>query len=105
MKRLLFLLLSLTIAALPQTKPEPLDGPARIFHDALLDNLRGKWKVTGTIMGRPREMELIAEWVLNHQFLLVREKDAASIEGKQLYEALIYIGYGNGRALGPTAKG
>ena len=95
MKALMLTFVALTVAALPQTKPEPLDGPNRIFHDALLDNLQGKWKVTGAIMGRPREMELTAEWVLNHQFLLVREKDAASIEGKQPYEAQIYIGYDN----------
>lgn len=95
MKRLLLLLLALTVAAFSQTKPEPLDGPNRPFHDELLDNLQGKWKVTGTIRGLPREMELTAEWVLNHQFLLVRESDAAAIAGKQPYEAQIYIGYDN----------
>jgi hypothetical protein len=95
MKRLLLVLFSLTIVAVPQTKPEPFDGPNRPFHDELLDNLRGKWKITGIIMGKPREMELTAEWTLNHQFLLVHERDAAGIEGKQPYVAHIYIGYDN----------
>ncbi len=95
MKALMLAFVALTIAAFPQTKPEPLDGPNRIFQDELLDNLQGKWKVNGTIKGQPREMELTAEWVLNHQFLLVRERDAVAIEGKKPYEAQIYIGYDN----------
>jgi Protein of unknown function (DUF1579) len=92
---LLLVLFSLTIVAVPQTKPEPLDGPNRPFHDELLDNLQGKWKIYGIIMGKPREMELTAEWVLNHQFLFVHEQDAATVEGKQSYDANIYIGYDN----------
>lgn len=95
MKQLLFILLAMTAGAAPQTKPEPLDGPNRVFHDELLDNLQGRWKVMGTIRGQPREMELSAEWVLNHQFLLVRERDANAMEGKLSYEAQIYIGYDN----------
>ena len=95
MRALMMATLALTMAAFAQTKPEPLDGPNRPFHDELLENLQGKWKVTGTIMGKPRVMDLTAEWVLNHQFLFVRERDAAAIEGKQAYEALIYIGYDN----------
>jgi hypothetical protein len=95
MKRLLLVLLALTAGAVPQTKPEPLDGPNKIFHDELLDNLQGRWKVTGTIRSQPREMELSAEWVLNHQFLLVRQRDANATEGKLAYEAQIYVGYDN----------
>ncbi|HET7871218.1 MAG TPA: DUF1579 family protein [Terriglobales bacterium] len=95
MKTLSFALLAVALTALSQTKPEPLDGPNRPFHDDLLDNLQGKWKVTGTTMGKPREMELTSEWVLNHQFLLVHEKDAATVEGKPPYDAHIYIGYDN----------
>jgi hypothetical protein len=75
--------------------PEPLDGPKAIFHDALLDNLQGRWKVTGTIMRKPRELELTAEWVLNHQFLQVRQRDTKTLEGKPVYEVLIFIGYDN----------
>lgn len=97
MKRLVLFVVGLVAVGLAQNKPapEPLDGPNRIFHDELLDNLQGRWKVMGTIRGQPREMELSAEWVLNHQFLLVRERDMKAIEGKQPYEAQIYIGYDN----------
>jgi Protein of unknown function (DUF1579) len=95
MPSLMVFLVALLLSALPQNKPEPLDGPNRVFHDDLLDSLEGRWKVSGTIMGRPREMELNSKWVLNHQFLRVDEKDAAATAGKMPYEAQIYIGYDN----------
>lgn len=40
-------------------------------------------------------MEITAEWVLNHQFLSVIEKDATATPAKLAYEAHIYIGYDN----------
>jgi hypothetical protein len=95
MARILPLLLVMAMAAFPQTKPEPLDGPNRPFHDDLLEHLQGRWKLNGTVMGQSREMELTAEWVLNHQFLLLREKDTSTISGHPLYDADIYIGYDN----------
>ncbi len=95
MRKLLPILLLLALAAHSQSKPEPLDGPNRIFHDDLLDHLHGHWKITGITMGQPREMELNAEWVLNHQFLLVHERDATAVPGKLPYEAQIFIGYDN----------
>ncbi len=86
-----------TMLGLAQDKPapEPLDGPKVIFHDDLLDNLQGTWKVTGPIMGRQRELDLTAEWVLNHQFLFIHQRDSKLIEGKQPYDALLYLGYDN----------
>ncbi len=96
MRPLLIVLFSLlTSPAFAQGAPEPLDGPNHPLHDELLDHLQGRWKVSGTIRGQPRQMDLTAEWVLNHQFLLVHEKDAGSTEGKPAYEAHIYIGYDN----------
>ena len=94
-KRIFFGCLLLALTALPQTKPEPLDGVNRPFHDQLLDHLEGRWKITGVIVGRPREMDLTAEWVLNHQFLFLDEKDSTTVAGKPGYEAHIYIGYDN----------
>ncbi len=95
MKKLLLVLAMLSVAAFSQSKSEPLDGPNRPVHDDLLDNLEGKWKITGMIMGHQREMEITAEWVLNHQWLLLHEHDATSVEGKLAYDAHIYIGYDN----------
>jgi hypothetical protein len=93
--RIIFACFLLSLMAMPQSKPEPLDGINRPFHDDLLDHLAGRWKITGTIVGQQREMELTAEWVLNHQFLFLDEKDSTAVAGKPAYEAHIYIGYDN----------
>jgi hypothetical protein len=71
---------------------EPLDGRNRIFHDDFLDNLAGDWKLTRKIRGQSAENTVKAEWVLNHQFLLVHLKDVKSPPN---YEAMVYIGYDN----------
>ena len=96
MTKVLWLLLLLVPQALPQNKPfEPLDGPNRIFHDDLLDNLQGQWALKGTIAGHPGDAELEASWVLNHQFLRLSEKGKTLVPGPPLYEADVYIGYDN----------
>ena len=54
---------------------QPLDGRERIFHDELLDNLVGDWKVSIKFKTRTAENTARADWVLNHQFLLIHMKD------------------------------
>lgn len=71
---------------------EPLDGPKRVFRDELLDNLVGDWKLTRRIRGQSDESTVKAEWVLNHQFLLVRMK---GVKNPLSYEAIVFIGYDN----------
>ena len=71
---------------------EPLDGRNRIFRDDLLNNLAGDWKLTRNIRGQAVENNVEVEWVLNHQFLLVRMKDVRSPPN---YEAMVFIGYDN----------
>ena len=71
---------------------EPLDGRNRIFRDELLDKLVGNWKLTRKIRGQTVENNVRAEWVLNHQFLLVHMKDVAT---PPAYEAMVFIGYDN----------
>ena len=93
--RIIFACLLLSQLAPAQTKPEPLDGVNRPFHDDLLDHLVGRWKVTGVVVGQKREMDLTAEWALNHQFLFLDEKDTTTVPGKPGYEAHIYVGYDN----------
>jgi len=95
MTNLFALLLTFCLTAFPQSKLEPLDGVNRPFHDDVLDHLEGRWKISGVILKQPREMSLTAEWVLNHQFLFLDEKDANTSAGKPGYEAHIYIGYDN----------
>ena len=83
------------LSAAPVTQllaQEPLDGRNRVLHDDLLDNLAGDWKLTRKIRGQSLENSVNAEWVLNHQFLLVRMKDVSSPPN---YEAMVFIGYDN----------
>jgi len=75
---------------------QDLDGQQHIFTDALLDNLTGTWHLTGKVMGRNADHTVEAEWVLNHQFLRIREKDQnAAPNGAVPYEAMIMVGYDN----------
>lgn len=64
------------------------DGPGHPFQDSLLDQLTGKWSMTGDMRGQPQTYTFTAEWVLHHQFLRLEMKGAQ-------YEAVSYIGYDN----------
>ena len=71
----------------------PAQAPAA-WQDDLVDHLAGVWKLEGAVMGRAAHHEVRAEWVLNHQFLRMQEKTAASApSSEQRYEALWFIGY------------
>ena len=63
--------------------------PAR---DSLLDHMAGEWILQGTIAGQETTHDIIAEWVLGHQYILLREtsreKDS---DGKPSYEAMVFI--------------
>lgn len=80
----IFLLIGLTplFGLAQQTTPQ----------DLFLDHLAGKWELRGTIHGTETTHDILAEWVLNHQYLQLkevsREKD---INGKPEYEAIVYI--------------
>jgi len=73
-------------------EPAQLDGPKHIFNDPLLDNMAGSWKMTGKVRGQSAEHSVEADWILNHQFLRIHEKDGSPAKA---YEALIMIGYDN----------
>jgi hypothetical protein len=66
------------------------------FHDALLDELAGKWVLHGTIAGKETTHDIDAVWVLAHQYLqfheISREKDT---NGVAAYEAIVFIGWDN----------
>ena len=83
----------ITCAKITSTQgQEPPDGYSKIFHDEFLNNLAGDWKLTRKIHGQTSQSEVHAEWVLNHQFLLIHMKETS--EPSQ-YEAMVYIGYDN----------
>ncbi len=64
------------------------------FRDDLLDRLAGNWLLQGTIGGDEANHDVVAEWVLDHQYLrlreVAREKDD---RGEPAYEAIIIIGW------------
>jgi hypothetical protein len=75
---------------------QDLDGPQHTFNDALLDNMVGSWALSGTIAHRPAHHIINAEWVLNHQFLRIYEKDdSPSGAPASSYEAMVMVGYDN----------
>jgi hypothetical protein len=56
--------------------------------------LAGVWKLEGQVMGREAHHELRAEWVLNHQFLVLHEKTAGGApKTESRYEAVWYFSY------------
>jgi hypothetical protein len=69
---------------------QPLDGPGIQFHDALIENLIGQWKITRKMRDEVEENLARAEWVLDHQFLQLHMIDPKS---PAEYEALMFIGY------------
>jgi hypothetical protein len=72
------------------------DGPNRVFTDLLLDNMTGTWSVSGKVMGRTADHTVEPEWVLNHQFLRIHEKDRnPAANGTVRYEAIIMVAYDN----------
>ena len=89
----------LVLAFIPlpgSTVSQDLDGPRHAFADSLLDNMTGTWNLTGKILDRNADHAVDAEWVLNHQFLRIHEKDRSpAASGAVPYEAMIMVGYDN----------
>ena len=64
------------------------------FQYSLLDHMVGRWVLQGTIAGKETTHDIVAEWVLGHQYLQFhetsREKNA---NGGTEYEAIVFIGW------------
>jgi hypothetical protein len=58
--------------------------------DAYLDALRGRWEMTGTMLGKPARYRAYAERVLQGGFLRLHMIDAAQ---PPQYEADFYVGF------------
>ena len=62
--------------------------------DPLLESLTGAWVLRGTIAGRETTHDVVAEWVLGHQYLQIHE---VSLErdgkGRPQYEAIVLVGW------------
>src|ERR1700689_4673787 len=73
--------------------PTIAQAPAN-WQDELVDRMSGNWKVEGRVLGREAHHEVTAEWVLNHQFLRIHEKTAATAPvSESRYEAFWFLGY------------
>ena len=62
--------------------------------DELLDHMSGNWVMRGTIGGNQVTHDLVAGWVLGHQYLRFHEvaRDVDG-EGVPAYEAIVFIGW------------
>lgn len=90
------LVASIALWAAVASFSQDLDGPKHVFSDALLDHMVGNWKLTGNVMGQAAEHTVSVEWVLNHQFLRIHEKDYAPASTDRVpYEAMIMVGFDN----------
>ena len=68
-------------------------GQAAAITDPVLERLAGTWVLRGTIAGKPTTHDVVAEWILGHEYLRIhetsREKDD---KGRAQYEAVVLIG-------------
>ena len=73
----------------------PAYAQAPVYTDALLDRLIGTWVLRGQIAGKDTTHDVVAEWVLGHEYVrlheVAREKDG---KGNAAYEAIVFIGSG-----------
>ena len=64
------------------------------FQDALLDRMAGHWVLEGTIGDDESVHDVVAEWVLDHQYLRFHEvARETEPDGTPLYEAIVFIGW------------
>ena len=81
--RILLLLSLTTIHAFAQQK----EG-----EDFLLEKMAGNWVLQGTIVGKETIHDVKTEWVLNRQYLQLKEVSREkNLNRKPVYEALVYI--------------
>ena len=94
---LVFLAATVTATLLLVTSSFGQNGPAVVdgrFHDDLLDHLVGKWVATGIVHGNAAKLFIEAEWVLEHQYLRIREKGSENVPGQPFpFEGVVFVGY------------
>lgn len=65
-------------------------GPAEPLSDPLLDQLQGRWKLTGEMLGKPLNQVVEVKWVLDHQFL--QFSFSSPPDAKVPYQGEMWIG-------------
>ena len=64
------------------------------FQDSLLEHMVGKWVLQGTIAGKETTHDIVAEWVLGHQYMQFHETShEKNAVGEAAYEAIVFIGW------------
>jgi hypothetical protein len=82
------------LAAILCFAASPASAQQATFHDDLLDHLTGKWVLTGEIVHKPTTHDVSATWVMNHQYLQIRETSREkNADGSPFYDAMVYIGW------------
>jgi len=85
----LLVVLLVALSSVPSIAQAPVE-----WRDDLADHLTGTWRIEGQVLGREAHHEVNAEWVLNHQFLRIHEKTAATAPASEnRYEAFWFLGY------------
>lgn len=64
------------------------------FQDSLLDQFAGSWLMHGTIGGEQTTHDVLANWILGHEYLSFHEiSHETDSTGAPLYEAIVTIGW------------
>ncbi len=72
----------------------PAPAQQGTFQDSLFDHLAGQWVMSGTIQGKETIHDVIAEWVLGHQYMQIHEvSQEKNADGSPAYEATVFIGW------------
>src|SRR5512146_1231027 len=82
--------LALALAAVAAT---PANAQQTAFSDSLLDRMVGHWVLSGTIAGQQTTHDVVAEWVLGHEYIRLQEVSRERAPGGgPAYEAMVLIG-------------
>jgi len=82
-------LLLTALFSLPVMAQAPAD-----WADGLISNLAGSWKLGGKVGSNEAHHDVEADWVLNHQFLRIKETTSANAPaGERRYDSIWYLGY------------
>jgi hypothetical protein len=79
-----FALCFISLAARAQQPP---------LQDAFLDHLAGNWVSQGNFVGEQTTHDLSAEWILNHQYLLIHDVSRATENGHPAFDTKLYVGW------------
>jgi len=83
----------LAVVVFSFARPVAAQPPA--YADPLLDRLIGTWVLRGQIAGKDTTHDVVAEWVLGHQYVRLREVSREKNgKGNTAYEAIVFIGSG-----------